>query len=491
MLSGSPVVEASLAVPRFANAFATCPICRADDVEYEFVVERVALSRCRACTQLFANPASERTDAQVRADVPLPALRVFAERYLGRAPMRVLVVDGAGDPYELAGADRVRLDALDALDPARRYDAVLACEAIDRDPDPLRVLAALRRTLEPDGVLLVAMPSLASHAARSMRENWPPLRSKAAWWYTPDTAQLLLTRAGFGDFVTLTDNRDAVAAGTPIPAYLESNFAVLARPVARPERKTLSVIVPVFNEARTVAELLDAVLAKSIESVEVEVIVVESGSSDGSREIVQRYAQHPRVTVVLEERPQGKGAAVRAGLAHARGDVVLFQDADLEYDVSDYDRLVEPLFALRRNFVLGSRHGATRDGWKIRRFEERRVVSSAMNLAHLALVTLFNRLYDQSVFDPFTMFKVFRRDCLYGVDFVCNRFDFDIEIVAKLYRKGYRPLEIPVNYRSRSFREGKKVAFFSDPPTWVKAMLRVRREPLYAFGPTESPVTSP
>ena len=100
-------------------------------------------------------------------------------------------------------------------------------------------------------------------------------------------------------------------------------------------------------------------------------------------------------------------------------------------------------------------------------------------MAHVALLAMFNGLYKQSLRDPFTMYKVFRRDCLYGLTFECNRFDFDYEINIKLLRKGYRPLEIPVNYESRSFKEGKKVSFFRDPPTWVRAMLRLRRSPLY------------
>jgi hypothetical protein len=105
-----------------------------------------------------------------------------------------------------------------------------------------------------------------------------------------------------------------------------------------------------------------------------------------------------------------------------------------------------------------------------------------MNLAHLGLLTMFNTLYGQTLFDPFTMYKVFRRDCLHGLAFECNRFDFDYEINIKLIRKGYQPIELPVNYRSRGFGEGKKVAFFKDPPTWVKAMLKLRRSPLYTFG---------
>jgi hypothetical protein len=94
-------------------------------------------------------------------------------------------------------------------------------------------------------------------------------------------------------------------------------------------------------------------------------------------------------------------------------------------------------------------------------------------------LTLFNLLYSQRLTDPFTMFKVFRRECLYGLEFECNRFDFDYEIVIKLLRKGYKPLELPVNYRSRSLSEGKKVTIFRDPLTWIRALIKFRNTPLY------------
>jgi len=293
-----------------------------------------------------------------------------------------------------------------------------------------------------------------------------------------------LTRAGFGEFVPLIDAADAIREPTPAArAFFGSYAAIVARPVEASPRHVLSVIVPVYNEASTVAELLDTVLAKKIEGIDIEVVIVESNSSDGSREIVQRYAGNDRVRLILEDRPRGKGYAVRTGLRAARGEVVLFQDADLEYDVNDYDQLVAPLFELRRNFLLGSRHDPAGKGWKIRQFEQRKGVAAAMNLAHRALLTMFNRIYGQSLFDPFTMYKVFRRDCLTGLQFECDRFDFDFEINIKLIRKGYRPQERLVNYRSRSFNEGKKVAFLRDPPTWIRAMLHLRRSPLYeTFG---------
>ena len=470
-----------LAVPRFAQAYQTCPMCRADEVQYEFVVDRVAISRCRACALQFANPVQARTPAapaDARTQAAYGAMLTFATRYLGRAPHGVLIVDGGCAPAD-ANARTVRAEA---LADAARYDLVVAFDVLERDPDPLALARRLRGLVAEGGALVVAAPSLDSRAARKARVAWAELRSKAAWWLSPDTLQLLLTRAGFGAFATVADAQDAGRAADPaVRAFFDSHVAVVARPVEREAVHRLSVVVPVYNEAATCGELIDRVLAKQIPGVEIEAVIVESNSTDGSREIVKRYESHPRVRLLLEDRPRGKGSAVRRGFVEAGGEVILIQDADLEYDVNDYDVLVEPLFALRRTFVLGSRHGATGEGWKIRRFDSMPLIGTVMNVAHLALLTLFNTLYEQRLFDPFTMFKVFRADCLHGLFFECNRFDFDYEITCKLLRRGCHVIEIPVNYRSRSYAAGKKTRFFADPPQWVRAMLRLRHVPLYRF----------
>ena len=177
--------------------------------------------------------------------------------------------------------------------------------------------------------------------------------------------------------------------------------------------------------------------------------------------------------LILEEQPRGKGYAVRIGLKAATGDYVLIQDADLEYDLEDYDGLLEPLVAGRAAFVLGSRHGG-RNVWKMRQFTGQFGLSLFVNLGHWFFVTLINVLFLQRLRDPFTMFKVFRRDCLYALEFECNRFDFDFELLVKLIRKGYRPIELPVNYRSRAFKEGKKVQMFRDPLSWLRALAWLR-----------------
>ncbi len=240
--------------------------------------------------------------------------------------------------------------------------------------------------------------------------------------------------------------------------------------------RTLSVIVPVYNEVRTAREALEALLAKTIPGLDIEVLIIESNSTDGSRKIVLEYRDHPRVKLLLEDRPQGKGHAVRAGLAQAKGDIILIQDADLEYDLADYESLLAPILAGQAAFVLGSRHGRT--GLKMRRFADQPVWAFALNAAHWGFTLLIDVSLGLRLKDPFTMYKVFRRECLQGLTFTCNRFDFDWELLIKLVRKGHRPLEVPVSYHSRSFTEGKKIRVIRDPLTWLAAWARARFGPL-------------
>jgi glycosyltransferase involved in cell wall biosynthesis len=232
-------------------------------------------------------------------------------------------------------------------------------------------------------------------------------------------------------------------------------------------------VVPAYNEAATFAPMMEGLLRKELPGLEIEIIIVESNSTDGTREAALKYKDHPRVKLILEDQPRGKGHAVRAGLNAASGDYILIQDADLEYDLEDYDALLEQLVGGRSAFVLGSRHGG-RKVLKMRRFTGQHGLSLFVNFGHWFFTTLVNVLFLQRLRDPFTMFKVFRRDCLFGLKLEYNRFDFDFELLIKLLRKGYRPIELPVNYRSRSFKEGKKVRMFRDPLTWLKALARLR-----------------
>lgn len=231
--------------------------------------------------------------------------------------------------------------------------------------------------------------------------------------------------------------------------------------------------MPVYNEEATIAEVLDNVLGVELpDGVALELVIVESNSTDDTRKLVTKYANSdPRVTLILQDRARGKGHAVRQGLGRVTGEVVMIQDGDLEYRVDDYPKLLRPILDGEADFVLGSRHVP---GQQMREFTDARLTSWVMNMAHWFFTWLFNVAFGAHLRDPFTMYKVFRRECIEGLSFVSDRFDFDWELAGKLVRRGYVPLEVPVSYHSRGYEGGKKVRLVRDPLTWFLAVYRVR-----------------
>lgn len=237
--------------------------------------------------------------------------------------------------------------------------------------------------------------------------------------------------------------------------------------------KSLSVIVPAYNEYNTVTKLLDKLVNKKIANVHIEIIIIESNSDDGTRDAVLKYKHLPFVKIILEDNPVGKGAAVRKGLKIATGDYVLIQDADLEYDINDYDKLIQPLIEGKTKFVLGAR-AMDRGVFKMRQINNKPFTSLFINFGHLFFSSLINLLYMQKLYDPFTMYKVFSRDCIKDINFKCMRFDFDGELLLKLLHKGFVPIEIPVNYEARSFEAGKKIKVIRDSLLLLKVIISCR-----------------
>ena len=234
----------------------------------------------------------------------------------------------------------------------------------------------------------------------------------------------------------------------------------------------LSVVVAAYNEADTVRETLMN-LHEVLSSLDCafEIIVVESNSRDETREIIREIEQPLNLRILFQERPEGKGSAVRLGLSHIRGDVFLIYDADDEYDSRDIPKLLVPISNGTTSFVLGTRH---EKGIAMRVMHDHKIRPFIMNLAHKFFTFLLNTFCRTSLTDPFTMYKVLRREVFQNTRLVGNRFDLDWELVIKAIRLGASPREIPVSYKSRSFSEGKKVRFFRDPINWIFALVRFR-----------------
>lgn len=202
----------------------------------------------------------------------------------------------------------------------------------------------------------------------------------------------------------------------------------------------LSILIPVYNERATILEILKRVQAVPYEK---EIIVVDDGSTDGTRELL---AQVQGATVLYHDRNRGKGTAIQTALAHATGDIVIIQDADLEYDPRDYRQLIAPIIEGRAKVVYGSRFLGPRMAmffWHM--------------VANKALTLMTNILYDAILSDMETGYKAFRADVIKGIRLRSRRFDFEPEVTAKILKRGIRIFEVPISYYGREYSEGKKI----------------------------------
>ena len=211
---------------------------------------------------------------------------------------------------------------------------------------------------------------------------------------------------------------------------------------------TLSVVMPCYNERNTIHLSLERVLACGIDPLEV--IVVDDGSKDGTRALLtEGPARDPRVRVILHEQNAGKGAALRTGFASVRGQFVLIQDADNEYDPNEYPSLLAPLLKGDADVVFGSRFLGG----------PHRVLYYWHSVANTALTLLSNMVTDLNLTDMETCYKVFRRDVLQRLDLREDRFGIEPEITAKVAQLGVRVYEVPISYNGRTYAEGKKIGF--------------------------------
>jgi glycosyltransferase involved in cell wall biosynthesis len=210
----------------------------------------------------------------------------------------------------------------------------------------------------------------------------------------------------------------------------------------------ISIVIPVYNELRWVEPLLERVLAADCCGLTQEVVMVDDCSTDGTSQILEALAQrHPEVKLIKQDRNRGKGAALRRGFEAATGDVILVQDADLEYNPRDYPTLLRPILEDNADAVFGSRFLGG----------PHRVLFFWHSVGNQVLTTLSNMFTNLNLTDMETCYKVFRTSLVKQVSLEQDRFGFEPEITAKLARAGARIYEVPISYAGRTYAEGKKI----------------------------------
>ena len=222
----------------------------------------------------------------------------------------------------------------------------------------------------------------------------------------------------------------------------------------------VSVIIPAYNEQSTISEIIQRVRAVELHD---EIIVVDDGSSDGTREILQKLPAADDLSVIYHEQNCGKGAAVRTGIQRASGDIILIQDADLEYDPREYPALLQPILEGRAKVVYGSRFLGG----------PRKAMFFSHMLGNKVLTLITNLLYDTILSDMETGYKVFRAEVVKGMPLRARRFEFEPEITARVLRKGIRIYEVPISYNGREYFEGKKITW-RDGFTAILTLIRYR-----------------
>ncbi len=220
----------------------------------------------------------------------------------------------------------------------------------------------------------------------------------------------------------------------------------MASPDDQARFRKLSVIVPVYDERNTVVEIVRRMRAVDL-PVELEILIVDDGSTDGTRGVLGQLADST-VRVITHDRNRGKGAAIRSGLEQVTGDLVLVQDADLEYDPEDWPKLLNPMLRGKAKVVYGSRFTGERRNMLFLHWIGNRFLSFVTNV-----------LYNTTLSDMETCYKLFDRTVLDGITLRAMRFEFEPEVTAKILRRGIRIYEVPISYTGREFDEGKKITW--------------------------------
>lgn len=213
----------------------------------------------------------------------------------------------------------------------------------------------------------------------------------------------------------------------------------------------LSIIIPVYNEERTVLKVINEVKKVKLNNINKEIIIVDDFSTDKTRDILKK-TKDDSIKIFYHNKNLGKGSAIRTGLQHCAGDIILIQDADLEYSPKEYSRLLKPIMQKKAKVVYGSRMDVIRKNLK--------KMYKIHFIGNVFLTFVTNLLYGSKITDMETGYKVFKKEVLKRIDLRAKRFDFEPEITAKILKKGYKIYELPIGFNARKFHEGKKI-------TWV------------------------
>lgn len=365
--------------------------------------------------------------------MPTPEVLRVAANLSGHSLGRVLVVGAESGKWKSSIPTSEQGEKFCFLDtaaggvlplPDQQFDAIVSIGYLEYIPNIQNTLSELRRILKESGVLIVAIP-------RDRDEDQRRL------WF--GTNLMGLVESLFQREVSKQDR----SGGFRIVRFHKRASR------GRRQARKVSVVIPVFNEVQTIEALVSRVLAAPLDGLEREVVLVDDGSRDGTRDWLSKISD-PRVRIFYHERNRGKGAALRTGFAHVSGDVVIVQDADLEYCPEEYPLLLRPMLEGCAQVVYGSRFKGrdSNSHSSMTFFLGGQVVTWAANL-------LFNlRLTDEP-----TCYKVFWADLLPRLDLRCEKFEFCPEFTAKVARLGIRIMEVPISYRPRTAQEGKKIGW--------------------------------
>lgn len=212
----------------------------------------------------------------------------------------------------------------------------------------------------------------------------------------------------------------------------------------------LSIIIPAYNEEKSILEVINRVKKVNLKNVKKEMIIVDDFSTDNTKKFLTRL-KDKNIKIFFHQKNHGKGAVIRTALKHATGDIILIQDADLEYNPAEYERLLKPIMENKTKVVYGSRIESIRRNFK--------KMYKLHYFGNLFLTILTNMLYGSKITDMETGYKVFRKEVIKDMKLRAKRFDFEPEITAKILKKGYKITEIPINFVGRKFDEGKKITW--------------------------------